>query len=124
LQIRDLGRLIEERLGPAAFQIEVLPEARRFLLARGAAPEYGARELRRTLERHLAHPLAGLVARDGIPPEATVKVSVGAGGATLEFLCEVHRPAGRRPLRTDLRRADYLVLAEEASSGAAAPTLV
>ena len=124
LQIRDLGRLIEERLGTAAFRIEVLPEARRFLLARGAAPEYGARELRRTLERHLAHPLAGLVARDGIAPEATVKVSVAADGATLDFLCEGRRPASRRPLRTDLRRADYLVLAEEASSGAAAPTLV
>lgn len=88
LQIRDFERLIDERLGPAAFRLEVLPDARRFLLARGAAPEYGARELRRTLERHLAHPLAGMVARDGVAPESTVRVSVAGRGEGLDFRCE------------------------------------
>ena len=95
LQIRDLQRLIEERLGEDAFRIEVLPEARRFLLARGAAPEYGARELRRTLERYLAHPLAALVARDALVPDSTVLVSVDATGARLDFRCEENTTAQR-----------------------------
>jgi ATP-dependent Clp protease ATP-binding subunit ClpA len=88
LQIREFARLIDERLGPVAFRVEVLPEARQFLLAHGAAPEYGARELRRTLERHLAHPLAGMVARDAVAPGSIVRVTTAPGGAGLIFDCD------------------------------------
>ncbi len=117
LQIRDFQRLIDERLGPAAFRVNVLPEAREFLLARGAAPEYGARELRRTLERRLAHPLAAMIARHGVAAGATVTVSAAQGAAGLDFCCHGTRPASRR--------AGYFVLAGEASAGdGAAPTSV
>jgi ATP-dependent Clp protease ATP-binding subunit ClpA len=88
LQIRDLECLIEERLGASAFRLEVPREARNLLLALGSAPEYGARELRRTLERHLTHPLAGMVARDSVEPDATIRVSVDPSGSGLEFVCE------------------------------------
>jgi ATP-dependent Clp protease ATP-binding subunit ClpA len=37
-------------------------EARRFLLARGTSARYGARELKRTIERHVVLPLSNLVA--------------------------------------------------------------
>jgi ATP-dependent Clp protease ATP-binding subunit ClpA len=85
LQIRDFERLLDERLGPETFRVEVLPDARQFLLARGAAPEYGARELRRTLERHLAHPLAGLIAREGVAAGSLVRVTVAPDGSGLDF---------------------------------------
>lgn len=117
LQIRDFQRLVDERLGPAAFRVDVLSEAREFLLARGAAPEYGARELRRTLERRLAHPLAAMIARNGVAAGATVTVSVSCESSGLDFRCHGPRPASRR--------TGYFALAGEASGGdGAAPTSV
>ncbi|MBI4874674.1 MAG: ATP-dependent Clp protease ATP-binding subunit [Acidobacteria bacterium] len=85
LQLGELQALIRERLGASAFLLEVTPEARQFLLSQGAAPEYGARELRRTIERHLIHPLAGLLAREWDAPASAVRVSIGEGQSRLRF---------------------------------------
>jgi ActR/RegA family two-component response regulator len=54
----------------------VLPEARNFLLARGVSEEYGARELKRVIHRQLTQPLATMVTRREINPNALVRVSV------------------------------------------------
>ena len=43
-------------------------ETRQWLIERGTSPEYGARELKRTIHRHLTQPLATLVAKDQIEP--------------------------------------------------------
>jgi ATP-dependent Clp protease ATP-binding subunit ClpA len=61
-QIEDLQSHIDRRLGEQAFRIEVPPRSRRFLLERGTSPEYGARELKRTVQRYLIQPLAVMVA--------------------------------------------------------------
>lgn len=121
MQIRDLECLIEERLGASAFRLEVPAEARDFLLARGSAPEYGARELRRTLERHLTHRLAEMVARDWVEPGGTVTVSVDRSGSGLEFSCgEPCAPyrglAGRKESPASVQRS----VRGRASSGEAA----
>ena len=61
-QIELLQRHIEKRLGPNGFTLQVPKETRLFLLRIGASSEYGARELKRTVHKHLTHPLASLVA--------------------------------------------------------------
>ena len=61
-QIEDLQAHINRRLGEQAFRIEVPARSRRFLLERGASAEYGARELKRTVQRYLIQPLAVMVA--------------------------------------------------------------
>src|SRR5271170_8089607 len=61
-QIEDLQAHIDRRLGEQAFRIEVPARSRKFLLERGASPEYGARELKRTVQRYLIQPLALMVA--------------------------------------------------------------
>src|SRR3989440_3728323 len=44
--IKMLQGHVNSRLGESCFAIEVLPEARKFLLERGVSEEYGARELK------------------------------------------------------------------------------
>jgi ATP-dependent Clp protease ATP-binding subunit ClpA len=78
LQIRELEEHIERRLGGDAFELEVPARTRQFLVQQGTSKEYGARELRRCLERHLIHPLARLVASGEIRPGAYVRADLDA----------------------------------------------
>jgi len=89
---------VNSRLVTRCFAIEVLTEARKFLLERGLSEEYGARELKRTIHRQLTQPLATLVARGEINPGAIVSVSLAHGGERLS-ISEVGRaaPAPPRP---------------------------
>lgn len=75
-QIAELQRHVNTRLGDRGFQIEVALDSRRFLLWKGTSAEYGARELKRTIHRHLAQPLASLVAAGRIEPGARVRVEL------------------------------------------------
>jgi ATP-dependent Clp protease ATP-binding subunit ClpA len=76
-QIEDLQAHIDRRLGEQAFHIEVPARSRKFLLERGASPEYGARELKRTVHSHLIQPLASLVAGGEIQAGAHVRAELG-----------------------------------------------
>jgi len=68
-QIEDLQAHINRRLGEQAFRIEVPARSRKFLLERGSSAEYGARELKRTVQRYLTQPLAAMVAGGEIQAE-------------------------------------------------------
>ena len=130
--IKGLQRHVNSRLGRSCFTIEVLPEARNFLLARGVSEEYGARELKRTIHRQLTQPLATMVTRAEINPSAIVQVGVSDNGAQLTIR-EVGRtaPSPRRPailiaddnhdlllfLATELKEAGWeMLIAESAGS--------
>jgi ATP-dependent Clp protease ATP-binding subunit ClpA len=84
-QLELLRAHIESRLGLAAFELDVSESARRFLLRTGTSAEYGARELKRTLHRHLMQPLGALVLRHRIEPGARVRVDFNARRGVLEF---------------------------------------
>ena len=72
--IAEFQQHVGTRLGPQAVEIEVPPETRRAILRKGSSVEFGARELKRTLHRHLTEPLAALVAGGGIEPGACVRL--------------------------------------------------
>jgi ATP-dependent Clp protease ATP-binding subunit ClpA len=91
-QIEDLQAHIDRRLGEQAFRIEVPARARKFLLERGASPEYGARELKRTVHSHLIQPLASLVAAGEIEPGGRVRAELGSGKEKLVMRNLVERP--------------------------------
>jgi ATP-dependent Clp protease ATP-binding subunit ClpA len=78
LAIRDLQEHIDKRLGAEAFCLDLSPEARRFLLKRGTSEEYGARELKRVLQRELVQPLASLAAAGEISAGASVRAELSA----------------------------------------------
>ncbi len=70
--VEELQRHVHTRLGDRSFEIEVTPRARDVLLSRGVSPQYGARELKRTIHKLLTQPLAALVAAGRIAPGTRV----------------------------------------------------
>ncbi|MBS1855573.1 MAG: AAA family ATPase [Acidobacteria bacterium] len=74
--IVDLQAHVNTRLGSRSFTLDVPFEARQFLLRKGTSAEYGARELNRTIHRHLTQPLATLVATNQVAPGARVRVDI------------------------------------------------
>ena len=84
-EIANLQNHINNRLGPKAFQIEVPFGTRQWLIQRGTSTEYGARELKRTVHRHLTQPLASLVARSKVASGSRVRVDVAADGESLQL---------------------------------------
>lgn len=77
--MQSFARLIFQRLGAQSFRISYTPSGRNLLLDRGTSVEFGARELKRTVQRNFMQPLAALVAKGRIPPGATVVLD-GRGG--------------------------------------------
>jgi CheY-like chemotaxis protein len=83
--ISDLQNHVNTRLGNRSFTLEVPFESRQFLLTKGTSPEYGARELNRTIHRHLTQPLATLVATNQVSPGSRVRVEVAEGADKLNL---------------------------------------
>ena len=91
----DLQRHVHRRLGERSFDIEVTPAARHLLLEKGASAEYGARELKRTIHRMLAQPLATLVADRQVQPGGHVTVDAATGAAGWASAVAARVPARR-----------------------------
>ena len=75
-EIDNLQNHVNSRLGTRCFTIEVPFETRQWLIQKGTSPEYGARELKRTIHKNLTQPLATMVAKNQIEPTARVRVDV------------------------------------------------
>ena len=74
LQLRELQDHIDHRLGPRGFRLEVTARGRQFLLREGVSMQYGAREIKRALHRHVTQPLALMVHEGRICPGGRVRV--------------------------------------------------
>jgi len=75
----DFARLIHVRLGLRGFRLLVTPAARNLLLDLGVSVEFGARELKRTVQRNFIQPVAALVAQGQIPPGSSVLLDARNG---------------------------------------------
>jgi ATP-dependent Clp protease ATP-binding subunit ClpB len=79
---------LSNRLGSRRLSLAVTPDARAWLAERGYDPVYGARPLRRLMQKqiddHLARALLAGTVRDG----DTVRVDVAAGGEGLSVVAE------------------------------------
>lgn len=73
-QLAAVQKLVNQRLAPGAFRLQVTDKAKRFLLKRGVSPEYGAREMKRVIHRHVLQPMATLVADNLVPPGAVLRI--------------------------------------------------
>jgi len=76
IQMREIG----ERLGEQGLQVELTPEARAWLARAGFNPQYGARPLRRALQRHVESPLSVRLLHGEFKRGDTVLVDVGEDG--------------------------------------------
>ena len=78
VQMNELQDQIDTRMGPQAFHLEIAPKARRFLIHKGTSEQYGARELKRTLQRLLIQPLASMVAAGEIGPGSHIRAELSS----------------------------------------------
>ena len=99
-EIASLQNHVNTRLGTRCFTIEVPFETRQWLIERGTSPEYGARELKRTIHKNLTQPLATLVAKNQIEPGANVRVEIEPGkeSLTLRATSNGEEPAPSHPI--------------------------
>jgi ATP-dependent Clp protease ATP-binding subunit ClpA/ActR/RegA family two-component response regulator len=86
--IVELQSHVNTRLGERCFQLDVSPESREFLLLKGTSEEYGARELKRTLHRHLTQPLATMVASGQLERGARVRFDLSDDAESLSLSSE------------------------------------
>jgi len=70
--LTSFARLIHTRLGCRGFRLQCTTSGRAQLLDSGISVEFGARELKRTVQRNFIQPVAALVAQGQIPPGSTV----------------------------------------------------
>jgi ATP-dependent Clp protease ATP-binding subunit ClpA len=88
-QIAALERHIRLRLEERAFAVELSAAARAFLLRLGTSPEFGARELKRTIMRKLTQPLAVMVEGGKVPPGSCVLAEFPGQGEALDLAVAV-----------------------------------
>jgi ATP-dependent Clp protease ATP-binding subunit ClpB len=81
LQLRRVDKLTAE-LG---FKLVVTDAAKALLAREGYDPAFGARPLKRAIQRRLQDPLALRLLEDDVPEGSTVRVDVGPGGEGLTF---------------------------------------
>ncbi|WP_112662381.1 ATP-dependent chaperone ClpB [Microvirga flavescens] len=92
IQIKRLQKLLDDR----KIALELSPEARDWLADKGYDPAYGARPLKRVIQKNVQDPLAELILGGEIHDGETVPVTLGADGLMIgEFTA--NRKAERAP---------------------------
>jgi ATP-dependent Clp protease ATP-binding subunit ClpB len=76
IQIQRLSKLLEDR----KIKLVLKPDAREWLAEKGWDPAYGARPLKRTIQRAVQDPLAEMILAGKIHDGETVNVSAGKDG--------------------------------------------
>jgi ATP-dependent Clp protease ATP-binding subunit ClpC len=79
LMINLVNKQLEERL----IQIELTPEAEDFLIRKGFDPTYGARQLRRTIQKHIEDLLAEAIVGGQVQDGARIEVRANGESLTL-----------------------------------------
>jgi ATP-dependent Clp protease ATP-binding subunit ClpA len=85
-QIAEFRQLVHDRFPGRAFRLELTEESMRFLLEQGTSHEYGARELRRTVHRHVIQPVSSKLARGELTPDSTVRLGYDSDNRCLTVL--------------------------------------
>ena len=89
IQVARLGKLLEDR----KIRLELTDAARAWLGRVGYDPVYGARPLKRAVQKHLQDPLADKILAGEIPDGSTIRVEEGDGQLTLTNLKKDGRAA-------------------------------
>jgi ATP-dependent Clp protease ATP-binding subunit ClpB len=93
IQMGRLQRLLDER----KIALELSDEARDWLAAKGYDAAYGARPLKRVIQKHVQDPLAELILSGRIHDGETVPVSVGPLGLMIGAFAAAPRAEPKAP---------------------------
>jgi ATP-dependent Clp protease ATP-binding subunit ClpB len=84
LELAKVQQRITSAAGQSHFTFRCTPEVKRWLLKEGTDPRYGARQLKRVIERNVVYPLANLVATCQVATGDCIEVRLKLEG-TLAF---------------------------------------
>jgi ATP-dependent Clp protease ATP-binding subunit ClpC len=105
LEKKDLMTIVEletqkvvARLEEKGIHISLDDSAKELLIEEGYDPAYGARPMRRAVERHLEDPLAEHLLRGDIQQGDTVKVTYLEDEKRLKFTAEESDPEEKEPV--------------------------
>jgi ATP-dependent Clp protease ATP-binding subunit ClpA len=103
-QIVDLLlRGLDRRLAEQDLRIELTPTARRVIVREGTDPAFGARPLKRTIQRLVENPLARALLKGEFSPGDTIKVDADTVTGTLVFSTERSTVVAEASNRRDAR---------------------
>jgi ATP-dependent Clp protease ATP-binding subunit ClpA len=85
LELGSLQQRIVRAPGSVPFVMNLTESARAFLLAEGTDLKYGARHLKRAIERNLVQPISNLIASDQIRAGDLVGIDFDSTGQSLTF---------------------------------------
>jgi ATP-dependent Clp protease ATP-binding subunit ClpA len=103
IELDEVQQRIQKAQSGERFSINVTDSAREFLLTEGTDVRYGARPLKRAIERLLVQPLSNLIVTGQIRHSDFIRVTHSDSGATLTFF----RQAGVFPSWEINRAAAY-----------------
>jgi ATP-dependent Clp protease ATP-binding subunit ClpB len=85
IELNDVQNRIMASQSDKQFIFRCTPDAKDFLLSEGTDLKYGARHLKRAIERHLVFPISNLIATGQIGLGDLVKIDLGSGRNKLAF---------------------------------------
>jgi ATP-dependent Clp protease ATP-binding subunit ClpB len=94
LELAQLQQRIIRAPGSVPFVMNVTESARNFLLNEGTDLKYGARHLKRAIERSLVHPISNLIASDQIHAGDLIGVDFDRTADSLTFTTEAEQMPG------------------------------
>ena len=85
IELNDVQNRIMASQSDKQFIFSCTTEAKEFLLREGTDLKYGARHLKRAIERHLVYPISNLIATGQIGLGDVIKIDLGTSGDRLTF---------------------------------------
>ncbi len=111
---------LERRLAEQDLRIELTPAARALIVREGTDPAYGARPLKRTIQRLVENPLARALLKGEFSPGDTIKIDADPVNGTLVFATDRSTVVAEAGQRRDARsRAGNGGADESVGAGAA-----
>ncbi|MEM0895914.1 MAG: ATP-dependent Clp protease ATP-binding subunit [Verrucomicrobiota bacterium] len=109
LEREDLEKIVDleiskvlKRLGDKEIGVVLEESAKNFLIDEGYDPSYGARPMRRAVERNLEDPLAEHLLRGDVKPGDTVTVSKAEDEKRLKFSADESDPGEAEPVTSEV----------------------
>jgi ATP-dependent Clp protease ATP-binding subunit ClpA len=94
---------LERRLAEQDLRIELTPAARQVIVREGTDPAYGARPLKRTIQRLVENPLARSLLKGDFSPGDTIRIDADPVSGTLVFSTERSTVVAEAGTRRDAR---------------------
>src|SRR4030095_14193561 len=105
IELNDVQNRIMASQSEKQFIFRCTSEAKEFLLREGTDVKYGARHLKRAIERHLVYPISNLIATGQIGLGDVIKIDISASGDKLSFSKE--RGLSTFPVTDSLNVAEF-----------------